>query len=198
MVTATPINKKNRGIFLKRSVIFISRSAIIAALYLALSMAVPGIAFGPIQFRISEALCLLPIFMPESIPGLILGCLFTNLFSGFGLYDVLIGTLATALSVVFTRLLKKHIVLASLPPMIFNALLIPAIFILAGAEPTTYALSMAQIFASQLIICGIIGIPLTLTLKKALVRAHLLDLTDKRFNALPYYRETDENDKNLD
>lgn len=189
MVTATPINKKNRGIFkLKKSILFITRAAVIAAIYFALSTAVNAIAFGPIQFRISEMLVLLPILMPEAIPGLAIGCFFTNFFfSPFGIYDMLFGTLATLLGAICTYLLRKNVPLSALPPILFNALLIPLIWVCDGSS-TIYYIAMFEIFASEFIICGIIGVPFTLLLRKALLAARVIDLTHGKYGNVPAYR----------
>ena len=84
---------------------FITRTAVIAALYAALTLIVYPIAFGNIQARISEALCILPLFMPEAIPGLTLGCLIANLFSPNGVLDVAVGTGATLLATLATYFL---------------------------------------------------------------------------------------------
>ena len=60
----------------------------IAALYAALTVALSPLSFGPVQFRVAEALTLLPFFMPEAIPGLFIGCFLSNIAGGFGLIDI--------------------------------------------------------------------------------------------------------------
>ena len=62
----------------RSSVLFITRGALIAALYVALTYlsSILGLASGVIQFRISEALCILPLFFPEAVIGLTIGCAF--------------------------------------------------------------------------------------------------------------------------
>lgn len=174
---------------------FITRSAVIAALYFALSVAFEAIAFGPVQFRVSEVLVLLPVLMPEAIPGLAIGCFFTNFFfSPFGIFDMLFGTLATTLAALLTYFLRKHITLASLPPVIFNALLIPIIFILNDAN-SVYYIAMFEIMLSEFIICCLIGIPFTLILKKALISARLINISDKKFKHIPPYKRVVYNKK---
>ena len=61
---------------------FLAYGAVIAAIYVALTMAFQPISFGPVQFRISEALCILPFFTPAAIPGLFVGCFLSTLFCG--------------------------------------------------------------------------------------------------------------------
>lgn len=68
---------------------FLVQGALIAALYVALTMMFAPISFGPVQFRISEALCILPFFTPAAIPGLFLGCLISNLLGTAVIMDVI-------------------------------------------------------------------------------------------------------------
>ena len=77
-------------------------AAVTAALYTALTLIAAPISFGNIQFRISEALCILPYFFPQAIPGLFIGCIFSNLFGGMGIFDIVFGSLATLLAAIFT------------------------------------------------------------------------------------------------
>ena len=122
------------------------RAGIIAALYVALTYAFAPIAYGPLQVRPAEALCILPIFFPEAIPALYIGCMLSNLASPYFVYDVLVGSLAT-LFAAFTsylvgRFIKKEpfrLILGGLPVVLFNALIIPLIivFLCGGAEGFT-------------------------------------------------------------
>ena len=107
---------------MKRTVFFITRSAVVAAIYFALATALQPISFGPVQFRLSEALVLLPVFMPESIIGVTLGCFLSNFFYST-MYDVIFGTIATAVAAVLTYLLRRTKFLYVLPPLLLNALL---------------------------------------------------------------------------
>ena len=81
----------------KNLTIYTTRGALIAAIYVALTAiaSAVGLSSGAIQFRISEALCILPIFMPEAVPGLFIGCLISNVLSGCVVWDVIFGSLAT-------------------------------------------------------------------------------------------------------
>ena len=114
----------------------ISTIAMIAALYAATSLFallfLGGLAWGPIQFRISEAICVLALFTPDAIPGLVLGCAIANIinifFSGMGalgLLDVFFGSLATGLGAWFMWHFRKHVGLALFGPVLFNALIVP-------------------------------------------------------------------------
>ena len=108
------------------------RGGMIAALYVALIYAFMPLAFGPIQVRPAEALCILPLFFPEAIPALYVGCMLSNLSSPFFVYDVFIGSFATLLaafgSYMVGRFLKKEpfrFLLSGLCPVVSNAVIIP-------------------------------------------------------------------------
>lgn len=114
----------------------ICRAAIIAALYATVSIVFAPITSGEFQCRLSEALTVLPLFFPEAIAGLAIGCLLTNLLVGNGILDVVLGTLATLLAAVTTfvigRAVKKslpRLILAELPPILYNAFLVPITFL---------------------------------------------------------------------
>ena len=110
-----------------KNVTMITQGAIIAALYVVLTMLANamGLANHAIQIRFSEALCVLPFFTLAAVPGLTIGCLISNLLTGAMVWDVLFGSLATLLGAIGTYLLHKHKVLMFFPPVIANALIVP-------------------------------------------------------------------------
>lgn len=125
----------------------ICRAGIIAALYVALTYAFAPVAFGVFQIRPGEALTLLPLFFPEAIPALYVGCLLANLASPFLLYDLTIGPLATLAAAVCTYLigvaLRKYtgkgaaalkVGLGGIFPILFNAFVIPAVIVFLCSE----------------------------------------------------------------
>jgi uncharacterized membrane protein len=118
-------------------VLFITQAAIIAAIYVVLTVFIAAfnLASGSIQIRISEALCILPYFTPAAIPGLWIGCLIANLVTGAAIFDIVFGSLATLIGAVFTYLLRHHKFLCTLPPVIANALIIPPVLIFAYHIP---------------------------------------------------------------
>jgi len=85
------------------------RAGIISALYVAFTYAFMPFAFGPIQVRPAEALCILPLFFPEAVPALYVGCMLSNLASPYLVYDVFIGSLATLLAALCTYLVGNYI-----------------------------------------------------------------------------------------
>lgn len=110
-----------------KKVLFVVQAAMVAAIYVALTFAssAAGLASGTIQVRISEALCILPVFMPAAIPGLWIGCLLANLLTGCILVDVICGSIATLLGAVGTYLLRKHKFACTWPPVIANMIVVP-------------------------------------------------------------------------
>ena len=121
----------------KESLSFLVQAGLIAALYCALSVALPFMTFGTVQCRLSEALTILPVLVPAAVPGLIVGCLISNaigLIMGAnvaGAVDILLGTLATALAAWLTRRFRRVRlgglpVLSTLPPVFINAIIIGA------------------------------------------------------------------------
>ena len=108
----------------------IVRTAVIAALYALLTVALAPISYGNFQFRVSEILVLLAYFDPFYIGGLTLGCFIANLLGPNGAMDVIFGTLATFISVGAISLTAKYIknkaslFIASLWPTIFNGIII--------------------------------------------------------------------------
>ncbi len=120
------------------------RAAIIAALYVALTYAFGAIAYnGILQIRPAEALTILPLFFPEAVLALWVGCMLANLASPFIVYDVPIGGLATLVAALLTygagRLIKNHIIkviVGGFFPVIINAIIIPLIivFLCGGSD----------------------------------------------------------------
>ena len=119
----------------KISVRTLTRCAVIAALYAAVSIAMLPLAFGAVQARVSEALTLLPVLTPLAVPGVTIGCLITNAYGVaaganiLGAADILLGTAATLSAALLTRALRRFTVFglplpASLPPVLLNAVVV--------------------------------------------------------------------------
>lgn len=97
--------------------------AVFAALYVVLTILVQPISFGEIQFRLSEILMLLVFFNRKYSLSMIIGCLIANLWSPYLLWDMIFGTMATALSCLFMTK-SKTLILASIWPTVFNAIIV--------------------------------------------------------------------------
>ena len=90
----------------KKTTVFLVQAAVIAALYAALTLFLAPISFSGNQFRVAEALTLLPVITPAAIPGLAVGCIIGNITSPYGIVDIIFGTCATLLAAVCTRLTR--------------------------------------------------------------------------------------------
>ncbi len=143
----------------------ICRAGIIAALYAAITFAFSFVAYGPIQFRPSEALTLLPLLFLDSVPGLFVGCILANLLSQYGVWDVLIGSLITLIAAFGTRLCRKlparwaRVTIGGLFPVLLNAFLLPLMWLLMATE-TVYWYNVGTMIASQLLSVYLLGVPL--------------------------------------
>ncbi|MDD4832201.1 MAG: QueT transporter family protein [Clostridia bacterium] len=153
-------------------------NAVIAALYIALTMALAPISYGAIQLRVAESLTILPAVLPFSVLGLFIGCAISNSISMFGIYDVIFGSLITLLAGFLTSKLKNKW-LAPLPPIVLNAFGLPLIWYLIGSE-TVYWINVFSIFVSQTIILYLLGVPLLILIKKTVAKKFFADYLDDR------------------
>ena len=142
-----------------KKTVFICQSALIASLYVALTFvsALLGLSSGAVQVRLSEALCVLAVFTPSAIPGLAIGCLLANLITGCVVWDVVFGAVATLIGAVGTYLLKKRPILALLPPILSNTVIIP--FVLKYAYGLTEGIiyMFITVGIGEIISVGILG-----------------------------------------
>ncbi|MBQ3077136.1 MAG: QueT transporter family protein [Clostridia bacterium] len=142
--------------------VLMTRGAVIAALYTALTLLLHPISYGPLQFRVAEALTLLPFFLPSSAtPGLFLGCLFANLFGGGGIWDVVLGSTATLLAALWTARCKSRLT-AAMPPVLLNAVLVGGMLWMLHFQGTTVPLwlPMVEVGLGQMGACVGLGLPL--------------------------------------
>ena len=147
----------------------LARCAMIAAVYTVLCLSFAPLAFGPVQLRFAEALVLLPVFGPEYILAGTLGCFLSNLL-GSTLPDVVFGTLATLLACVVTYKLrnvrfKGLAIVPSLPPVLFNAVIIGIEIAVMFPDPSSSApLWLAcitngiSVGIGELISCTVLGV----------------------------------------
>ena len=146
----------------------IAFAAIIAATYVVLTFIASalGLASGAIQVRLSEALTILPVFTPYAIPGVFVGCLLANILTGCAFWDIILGSLATLIGAVGTYLLRKHKLLATAPPMLANAIIVPFVLINVYTLEGTYWYFTLTVFVGELISCGVLGTFLQKSLSK--------------------------------
>lgn len=140
------------------------KTALIAAIYATLTIILAPISYGPLQFRISEILVLLAFIDPIYIVGLTLGCLLANMFGGYGLMDIVFGTLATFLSVSTISITAKFIkhrltslIISSLWPTIFNGIIIG--WMLNYVLRVPLILTMLQVAIGEFVVVTLIGVP---------------------------------------
>lgn len=176
---------------------FITQTALIAALYAALTLfsyQVMGyLTWGPIQLRISEALVVLAFFTPAAVPGLTLGTFIANLFNlttagALGWFDVIFGTLATLLGTYWMWRLRGNPKLALLGPVVANALIVPAYLPLIlrgmgwytipftsvsteGSYLAMYAFGVVGVGVGEAIVVYGLGMPLRLALARTSAHA---------------------------
>ncbi|MBE0600430.1 MAG: QueT transporter family protein, partial [Firmicutes bacterium] len=148
-------------------------AAVIAALYAALTVAFAPISYGAVQFRIAEALTLLPILFPQAIPGLAVGCLVANLIGGYGIWDVVFGTLATLLAAILTYGLRKTVCLAAIPPVAVNAVVIGLLLHFVLKLPLLA--TVGTVGLGQLAVVYVLGVPLILALSRIPALKNLTD-----------------------
>lgn len=116
----------------KSTVLRITTSAIIAAAYAVLTIVLAPISYGAVQFRVSEALTVLPFLMPSTVWGLWIGCILANLYTG-SVLDIVFGSLATLLAALLTAWFGKkgntvkNRLLGCLMPVVFNAVIVGAV-----------------------------------------------------------------------
>ena len=140
----------------------LTRGALIAALYVGLTYVstVFGLSSGAIQFRISEPLCILPIFMPEAIPGIFIGCILANIVSGCVLWDIIFCSIATLLGAIGAYFLRgvpeKFKWVCTLPNLLTNAVIVPLVLMYAyGVEDGFFPLALSVGIGE--LVCGVIG-----------------------------------------
>jgi uncharacterized membrane protein len=140
----------------------IALGGVIAALYAALTVGLAPLSYGALQFRVSEALTLLPFYLPEAVPGLFVGCLVANFF-GNGLLDVVVGSAATLIAAWLSQKMP-WLWLAAVPPVVVNMFLVGAMLHFALELP--FWSSCLYVGLGQLGACGLLGLPLMKALEK--------------------------------
>ena len=152
---------KNGGTLLR----FLARSALIAALYALLVLAFAPLSFGPVQFRVAEAMTLLPWLFPEAIPGLFVGCLVSNLFGGLGIVDMVFGSLATLAAAWLTRRMP-NLIWAAVPPVLVNALVVGTY--LSFLLDVPLGATILYVGLGEAGVCFLLGVPLATLLGRLL------------------------------
>lgn len=144
------------------------QGALIAAMYVALTYLAAqfGLSSGVIQLRLSEALCVMPIFTAAAIPGLALGCFLANALTGAVVLDVVVGAIATLIGAVGTYLLRRRPLLALLPPIAANTVIVPFVLRYGYGMPDAIWYMMGTVGAGEVLSVGVLGFLLYLSLRR--------------------------------
>ena len=142
-----------------KNVTFLTQAAMIAAIYVVLTLLFRPVSFGEIQVRISEALTILPLFTPAAVPGVFVGCLIANIIGGGILPDIIFGSLATLIGAVLTYRLREHTpLLAPLPPIAANTVIVPFVLFYGYGVNLPIPFMMLTVGIGEVLSCGVLGL----------------------------------------
>ena len=160
----------------KFTTLMICRAGLIAALYAVVTWALGAFAYGPFQIRPAEGLVVLSVFYIEAVPGLYVGCMLANIFSGWGAYDIFLGSLATlaaaGLSFAAGRIFKSDVIkliICGLLNTVINAFVIPAVSMLGGGTDP-YWVFFGSMVLTQAVWSYAIGAPLYFAVRRLIGR----------------------------
>ena len=166
----------------KQNIRTIVYTGVVAALYVVLTLPFAQVAYGPVQFRMAEALTILPVFGLRFIPGVSLGCLIANVLNpgSLGPVDIIFGTLATVIAGFGSRWIgKKKDVLGIIPPIIANGLIVgfylPFLLVDEGSsvKGSAILISMGEVALSEVVVMVLIGLPFLLVIKRTSLKDKL-------------------------
>ncbi len=153
---------------------FLAYAAVIAAVYVVLTMVFAPISFGEVQVRISEALTILPFFTPAAVPGLFVGCLIANILGGAVLPDIIFGSLATLIGAVLSRALRGNKYLVPIPPIAANTLIVPFVLRYGYGVALPIPVMMLTVGIGEVISCGVLGMILLFALER--YKSHIFQI----------------------
>lgn len=140
-------------------VLYLAQAAMIAAIYVVLTVLGASLAFGEVQIRFAEALTILPAFTPAAIPGLFIGCLLGNILGGAIVPDIVFGSLATLIGAFFTwQLRNKGKYLAPVPPIVANIIVVPFVLKYGYQVPLPIPFMMLTVGVGEVISAGVLGL----------------------------------------
>ncbi|HHU84270.1 MAG TPA: QueT transporter family protein [Clostridiales bacterium] len=160
---------------MNKKTLYVVQGGVIAALYVALTFVSSsfGLAYGSIQFRLSEILTVLPLFTPAGIWGLAIGCMIANITSTLGVIDIVVGTAATLIAGLITRYcrnikIRKVPIVSLIAPVIINAIFVgfELMWVSDNYGLVPFLTLAAPVFLGELAVITVGGIPLTVLLYK--------------------------------
>ena len=136
-------------------------AAMLGGAYAALTMLLPIPQYAGVQFRLAEALTLLPFLIPAATPGLFVGCFIANILSPYGLLDIIAGSAATLLACLWTQRLKNRR-LTAMPAVVCNAVIVGGViaFAMTGFGPgfwVAYAINALSVGLGEFVVCYVLG-----------------------------------------
>lgn len=152
----------------KNNIRYLVQSATIASIYIVLTLMANmfGLANYAVQIRFSEALTILPAYIPAAIPGLTIGCLVSNLMTGAMALDIIFGSVATLIGAIFTYVFRRDKWFAPIPPIISNTLIIPIILAFVYQFEGSVWYFMLTVGLGEILSCGILGYILMSVIKR--------------------------------
>ena len=140
-----------------QSVRRIAQGAVIAALYVVLTIIFAPISFGAVQVRIAEIMTIMPLFTPAAIPGLFLGCVLANLLGGAIIWDVIFGSIATLIGAALGYMLRKNRWLVPIPAIVSNTIIVPLVLRYGYAIDMPLYLMAIYIALGEIVGCYLLG-----------------------------------------
>lgn len=161
---------------MKSKTVYLTKASATGALYAVLTLigAVFGLSYGGIQFRFSEALCVLPLFTASAVPGIAIGCFVANIFSSVTPLDMIIGTVASLVAGVLTRkcrniTVKGFPLLSLMFPVCINAVFVGFELALVSGEKsffTVFAVEALSVGVGEAAVIFTLGSVLVLLINK--------------------------------
>jgi uncharacterized membrane protein len=157
--------------------LWITQAAVIAALYVVLTLVFAPIAFGTsgIDLRISECLTILPMFTPAAIPGLFIGCVIANILGGAVLWDIIFGSVATLIGAAVAYLLRHNRWLVPVPTIAANTIIVPLVLRYAYGVNLPMIALFGTVFIGEVLGCYVLG---------EILAAALLPIRRRIFNTI--------------
>lgn len=136
---------------MNKKVNYVVKAGVIAAIYVVLVMIFSFSSFGPIQFRVAEAMTILPFFTGAAVPGLFVGCLVANFLGGAIIWDTIFGSLATLAAAYLSYKLRKKEWLVPIPPILINTVVVGFVLKYAYGIPDGLLVLMGGVFLGEVV-----------------------------------------------
>ena len=155
----------------------IALNGVVAGLYAAITILTASFAYGNIQFRIADALCVLVVLEPSLTVGLTLGCLIANIFSTVSALDIVIGTAGPLLGCLLAARVRKDW-FVPVPVILANAVLVGAMLayvLTPNALLQGFLINSGEVLLGEAAVLYALGVPLLLFFRKSGLMDRLLN-----------------------